>query len=499
MSQAVLYLALHVLGTAVCFAVGPRRAPALCCALGFPIGLAVTVLLALPILLVGLPGAFWLLMALMVAVFAAAAIRAARRGIDRRAIVIACWWTAIFAVACPAITHFNLSFTSIDSHRLLVLGMVVANDGALDPRVFAQMDRWGVFHVIAHSLVGFARRDYLYALPFALGVTFIPVFALALSHALGTVGASIPRRSLLVGLVTASLFTIGMVDHHMLYIHTNLGSAVYLFGFVVLFWIAEIERDTSWLPLAFISLIAFALQRPETPMVAVLFLALIVSQSELSPRGIRIGLVVFTVIVAGWFELIASHVSADSLKITPTRVRAVVALLVAFLLWSLASRRPLLRRIDRFMPAIVAAGGAVAIAAAFATRPELMLLSVEHWVSNLLEQPLWGWSWAILPVLILFSLLVEPPRFRQAFAVGIPVSLAFVLLLSYYVGRPYRIGLGDSANRMTIHFLPLICFYLAIKLLPALARAKPADDDDVPGQAAGQLSDHQLVERRVDG
>ncbi len=498
MSQAVLYLAVHLLGTAVCFGAGPRRAPALCCALGFPIGLAITVLLALPLLLIGPPGAFWLLMALMVAVFAAAAIRAARRGIDRRAIKIACWWTAIFAVVCPAITHFNLSFATIDSHRLLVLGIAVSNDGALDPVIFARMDRWGVFHVIAHSLVGLTRRDYLYALPLTLGVTFIPVFALALSHALGTLGASFPRRSLLVGLVTASMFTIGMLDHQAMYIHTNFGSAVYLFGFVVLFWIAEIERDASWLPVAFISLIAFALQRPETPLVAVLFLALTVSQSELSPRGIRIGLVVFTVIVAGWFELIAHYVSIESIKITPTRVRVVVALLVAFLLWSLASARPFVRRINRFMPAIVAAVGAVAIAAAFATRPELMLLSVEHWVSNLLNQPLWGWSWAVLPILILFSLLVEPSRFRQAFAVGIPVSFAFVLLLSYYVGRPYRIALGDSANRMTIHFLPLIFFYLAIKLLPGLARSQLADDDDVPGQAAGEMSDHQPVERRID-
>ena len=138
-------------------------------------------------------------------------------------------------------------------------------------------------------MLGLSRSDFLYSLPLVLGVAFIPVFALAMWHALAAIGTPVRSRWLLVALVTSVLFSMSMLDFHILYVHSNLGTAIYLSTFVVLFWIAEVRGDPSYLPLAFISLAAFALHRTETPPVALLFLALMVPRASCpvvpSPSG----------------------------------------------------------------------------------------------------------------------------------------------------------------------------------------------------------------------
>jgi hypothetical protein len=92
-----------------------------------------------------------------------------------------------------------------------------------------------------------------------------------------------------------------------------------------------------------------------------------------------------------------------------------------------------------------------------------MVESLRNWASNLFTQPLWGYSVYAMIALALIALGLPAPRFRQAFAVGIPVYLGFVLLLA--LGRsPYRSYIDDSANRMTIHVVPLIFHYLGLKL-----------------------------------
>lgn len=472
--QALALLALHLLGLAVALAIGPRRAPALCAALAFPVGLAAAVLLALLVMLLGLSYEPLVLGGAMALTTAVAATAAARRGLDRRALTVVAAWTAGFALACPLIAHANVALIStIDSHRLLTLAIVMVNDGGMTDSTIAQLDRWGVFQVVAHSLAGLAATDFLYSLPVALGLSFLPAFALCLWHGLDAVDAPPDRRGPLVALVTAALATMSMVAYHVIYVHTNMGSAIYLFGFVVLFWIAEVKRDPSWLPLAFLSLAALALHRTEAPLVALLFLAFTVGQTELPRRPITICLALYALVVALWQEALARHVSEASQFLTPGRSRMLWLASGAVLAWWLASARPAVRALNRRLPVVIGAGAALAVAAAFALKPAHMGESLASWAVNLTSLSLWGQTWLVLAVLTLLALAAPAPPFRQAFAIGLPVYAAFVLLLAF-LRVPYRLGLGDSANRMTIHFVPLLLLYLALKLLPGVS-ARPTE------------------------
>jgi hypothetical protein len=329
-----------------------------------------------------------------------------------------------------------------------------------------------VFQVIAQSMVGFTGVDFLYALPQVLGVSMAPLFAVSLWIALDLRGAAPRWRGLLVGLATAALFTNLMVAFHVAYLHSNFGSAIYLFVFVVLFWLAEVEEDASGLPVAFLALAALALQRTETPIVAVLFLALTVAQSALPRPAITRGMIGFTVVVGLWYELLAHHVSTETAFLTPTRCRIVWGTLLLALGWWLVSDRAFVKRINRLLPLVIAGLAALALAGAFAIEPHHMWASARPWLVGLVEVPHWGDLWYVLVALALVSLFAPAPPFRQAFVVGIPVFFAFVLLLA--LGRdPYSMRVDDSASRMTIHIVPLLVWYLAMKLLPLAVQERP--------------------------
>jgi hypothetical protein len=456
MSQLPLFVAIHVVGLIVGFAVGPGQRPALRAALGFPVGLVVVVASALLVLIVGLPHRAGTA-AVVAAIVAAAAVVAVRRAPTRRDVAVAGLWTAGFALLATALCIRNVVLTTNDSHTLLMLAVGVGNDGALPPDTVALLDEWGVFQVIAQSLAVFTRQDFLYALPVVLGLSFVPVFALTLS-------AAPPRRSAaIVALFTVALFTINMVDYHIVYLHTNFATAIYLFGFVVLFWLAELEREPGYVPLAFLSLLGFALQRAENPLVALVFEALCLGPSTLPRRAIAPWFGVFTAVLALWYEVLARHVSDEGSFLTPLRCHGIAATLVLAFGWWLASHAEWARAINRRLPLVLAIGAVLLLAAAFASRPDHMVRSADVWLENLRSGPYWGFTWYGIPLLLLLALRFDPPPFRAAFVVGIPVFFAIGLVLAY-LGPGYRLGTGDSANRMTIHIVPLLFWYLAVKL-----------------------------------
>ncbi len=472
MTQTILFVALHLLGLIVGMAIGPRRAPATRAALGFPIGLAAAVLLALAILALRVPYGPWTLGTAMALTAAACLVVAIRRGIVRRDLVIGGAWTALFAAACLGLTAVNLGRFGLDSHRLVGLGIVIAQDGALRSDTMAHLSDWGVFQVVAHSMMTWSDEQVLYSLPLVLGLSLAPVFALTLWHAREDQEAAEGRRwmaAAVAALATATLFTSGGVVDHLILIHTNLSSAVYLFGFVVLFWLGETRRDPSWIPPAFVCLTAFALQRTETPLVAVLFLCLTVAPSELPARVVRPWLAGFTLVVALWCVALALNVPAASALVTPTRSLLLGGAAVAFFLWTLLPRSALVGRVNRLLPALVAGVFGIALLAAFATRPAHMIESAGNWLWNLTQLRTWGTFWYGFALVILVSLVAPPPRFRQVFAIGLPVYAALILLLVYF-RSPYRLGNGDSANRMTIHLVPLIFYYAAMKCMRAVDR-----------------------------
>jgi hypothetical protein len=470
-TQALLFVGLHLVGMTVTFAIGPHRRPALCCAFGFPVGLAVLVLLALPCLLLGLPYPEVPAAAALVAGVAAAVV-ALRRGLPARARWLALAWTAGFAAACAGLTYFNLSVLTYDSHHFVLHGAVVAREGTIPGWMLTELSDWGVFQIVAQSTSALTMQDFLYSLPLVLGSSFAPLFALLLWHGIAAVAPDLRWRTAIAVLTTAALFTLNNFLLHVFYIHTNLAAAVYLTGAVALLWLCQVGKDPAGLPLAFLCLAAFALQRVETPAVALIFLALTLTRGELPRRTVTMLLAAWSLLLIGWYEFLAAHVPADSEFLTPTRCHIVAATVAGFFAWWLVAGTPIGRRIDRWVPVLVPAALALALGAAFFRDAGHMADSAWGLVHNYTGLPHWGFAWYAIAALVLLGLALPAPPLRWPFVVGIPAYFAFVLLLA--IGRvPYYFYEGDSGNRMTLHVVPLIFFYFGLKAARACDRTAP--------------------------
>jgi hypothetical protein len=493
MTQVPLFLALHVVGLAIAIAWGPRSRPGLCCALGFPIGLASTVIMVLALLVVGLPYDRWTFVGSATLLAVAVIPLAFRRRLARGTAPLVIGWTLSFAVVAAALSSGSFVLMSYDSHEFLMLGRVIAADGALAAGTIVELQAWGVFQAIAQSLFLATSEDYLFALQPLLAASFLPLFALSLWDGVTALGANGRHAKLLVALVTTALFTTYMFQRHFLYIHTNLASAIYLTSFALLFWLAEVHRDPSVVPVALLCLLAFSLQRVEAPVFALMFLVLTVVPSTLPRRAIVPSLTLFTMIVAGWYEVLARHAPADGEFLTPTRCRSFGAGVVTFYIYYLVAEWPPLRRLGRWLPEGVALLCTLGLAASFALEPEHMWASAQAWATNLLFLPYWRQTWYAIAALVMLGLAIEAPPHRRVFTYG--VTLSFVLILLLAIGRqPYLLSVGDSANRMTLHPLPLLFAYVGLKLIPALTRPTGA----APGGAARESASAEVRSPRFE-
>ncbi|MGH7337873.1 MAG: hypothetical protein ACREI7_09860, partial [Myxococcota bacterium] len=359
-------------------------------------------------------------------------------------------------------TSINLAVLSPDSHSIAVLGRVFAEDQGLAHGVVHRLANQGPLLVVAHSTATFLDFDFLFSLAPVLGLTFIAVFALALWHGLGALRA--PGRVAIVALVTAVLFTVHLLQFHFVYLHENLGSAVYLFGFVALYWLAEVEEDATPLPVAFLCLTAFCLVRVENPIGAVIFLAVTVVPGRVPRTAIATPLATFVAVVVAWNLVLAfSLPSGGIMKLNAGRCAILASLVVAFYAYWLASRASVLARTNHHVPVLAAIGCALALAGAFALEPDVMGASLSAMVENLGAFEDWGVAWYGALALGVLGLLSDRPRGGVAFVYGVALYLGVVLLLAFTHGA-YTVKSNESAARMSLHVLPLAFFYLGLKL-----------------------------------
>jgi hypothetical protein len=486
MTQLPLYLAIYVAGVAVGLACGLGRRPLLACALAFPVGLAVMVIAALVMLMAHVPYGVPSGVAAVVLIAGVALAITSRRPAASRPNRAAWHRIAIasagFAVVAAGLSWINLTLLSYDSHFMVVWGRAIFDDHALRDPVAVRLSLYGVFIPLAESGAGFTRDSYLYGLTPVLGLSGAAAFAATLWHAAGARGTPARGRARGVGLVTATAFTVYMVWLHSFYIHTNLACATYLVLALAFLWLAEVEGDATFLPIAFVAITAFSLARIENPIIATLLLAMVIPTSRLPARAVLAGLLAHAAVVSAWFLTLAASAPPSSDFLTPGKCYLTVAIVAAFVLdvavlfrW----RWRWLAALNRRLPVLIAAVVAASAVLAFVARPDHMWESADACYQNLIVSGFWFGVWPAIGALALLGLLVPAPPARAAFVWGLPVYAALILVLAY--GRsPYRLGEGDSAARIAIHLVPACFFYFGIKFLPLLAGSRPAPGDSAP-------------------
>ena len=371
--------------------------------------------------------------------------------------------------ACAAVLIFardnNLSIATSDSFAYILNGRTLAING-LNPQSAGWLSSFGVMLPVLQASSIALDESYLYALSPLLGITL-----LATSGVLIYQGAQqyTAQRYLARLIAVVSVLVLGssnFVIFHTFYVHTNILEAAFLVNAVGNAWLGLAQKKRSWLALSLVAWLGFSLGRPEAPLVALLFLTLMIS-CNVFPWRISLALYLpYLIVVSLWLVLLGYLIGSGSTFLTPMRIAlfllaylgAAVMVLLGEVRWG--------QRLLSWYPWLLVGGLAFSLVLMFVTRPAHMLESSVSLFTNLFTlSGRWGAIWYGIAILSLLALRQRKLPNERIFAAGIPAFILLVLGLSY-LRIPYHANWWDSANRMMLHVLPVWLVYLAVKFYP---------------------------------
>ena len=372
-----------------------------------------------------------------------------------------------FFLALLLVSYFNLSVVSTDSIIYILTGRRIAYEG-LSREVIGALLMRGVYLPQLQAASVFLGDGYLYVAQPGFGFTFAVLFYY-ISHRI--IGHLLSDKRLVVALTLLSslvLFSTYFIIFQIFYIHNNLISAVYLFLAVSAFWLTTVEGKKSWMVVGVLALLGFSLARVEAPAFALIFLILMISVGQIPYRIRLISILPFLTILFLWYVYLLLGMGDPTRILNLKRSLAIIGSLVASGVLVVFSEHKLIKRfVLPHLPKIMLGFFVLALIYVAYQKPEYMKISVWSSIKNLFEEGGWGIVWIIFPFLIVISMAGPKIVQGELFFYGISSFLFLLLELSYF-RNPYRVGWGDSANRMLTHILPIIILYVLMKFAGGL-------------------------------
>lgn len=230
-------------------------------------------------------------------------------------------------------------------------------------------------------------------------------------------------------------------------------------------WLLSTERETP--RAALVGLIAIALPalivtRPEAPLAALLVLAPLLLSSSVDWRDRALVLGVYGVSTVLWSGFIVMEYfdkggSAPVSATGPLMLGVAALFAIPLLLWKFLSRR------GRMLLFLGEAGLWLALVILTVYDPIIMVESLYATYENLvLGKGAWGLSLVLLSVLVLAAVAFCRDASLIYLRFPLTASVPLLFLLAYFRGGGYRVGYGDSLNRMLIQIVPLAVLYIAV-------------------------------------
>jgi hypothetical protein len=474
-SEVAVAVALTISGSAVLTAVRRDVTAAARCWLSVPIGAAVYSLVALVSLVIfgTLDPAIALLVALGLGLVVAA-ISLIKGGIRREELLWMLAGVGLAALTAVAARQWHLTRLTPDSLRyLLASNDLVLTEGLREMNAVDLVTRQIGLPAL-HSLSDLVGRRYLASIGPLFGAFGLGLFVWLAAE--GTRGALV-RRNRMVLVATATLFLLSSnrLVYDSFYINTHIQMASYLLIAVAGTWLAVSRGLSRWAVPSGLALAVTLVFRPEAPLVvAIVLVTVAASRANLS---VRLAMTLPTLAVGAlWYGLGLWRYAAGGDEISPTAPvfgsLVAIGFAVAICLVAGASRaRPWARWLDR----AGVAGLALLLVFYVATDPAVFGMSIEATARNLVRDGFWLLTWVAAIALLLIALAVE--TIPDARLWTIPV-IGFALLywaLPYIREGAWRVGAGDSGNRILAHYLAVVVVFLVLAAAHNRGRASDGD------------------------
>jgi hypothetical protein len=385
----------------------------------------------------------------------------------------------LFLLITALAIHYNAANLTNDSYNIILYGESIAYTGFSNPDTMTPF-AFGIFMPVIQSAAPFLKLDYLYAFQPLFSTLFLGIMFQLINYTVRKTVRSVIYSFLLSILGVFVFVTTPGVMYHFFYIHTNFTAASYLFLSIVTFWLGRRESNSTWFIFSALGLLAFTLVRTETPIFALMVLAFMARYLHYRNRLAILLPLVLVIILWQCVGLFLFPENEDAI-VSGLQTILVISFYTIFALFLLLSKFKIVERfITPYIPHYLFIGSVLGAIALFVAKPEHMFVSLSNVLQNLFQTGGWGVTWVIVFFLMVFSYSLPRIKNEELFLLNIIVFFVFILALGFFRGDtfgPYRARWTDSANRMSLHILPLSIYYLTVKYSYAVEKGDKASSN----------------------
>ncbi|MCH8899619.1 MAG: hypothetical protein IH942_03870 [Acidobacteria bacterium] len=323
-----------------------------------------------------------------------------------------------------------------------------------------------------------------------------PLFGATTLAAIGWLAIRVMKRDrvptrwqvALLAAAGALLLTTNRFVYNLTYVNGHLFLAMLLLIAVGLSWLAVTEGEHRFLYIAGIAFAAVAITRAESLMVIALFMIPIISTQQLTLRDRLVVTLPTAIVSATWFGLVLRpHLPGSGVGFTPLFGNVAIAVLLA--VFASIAGVPRLRRVVRMAPWLTLGGAFLLLAYHIQSDPQLLLTSMNSMAVNAAYWGFWGFFWYIIPPLLIATIVIGNVDEDRLWNLGIAGFFLTLPLTGYLRGSAFRVGSGDSANRMLMHVVPLLILYLLLAAGRASINGNRQDDAPAATDAVAESAD----------
>lgn len=364
------------------------------------------------------------------------------------------WLTIVFTVFLSLYTLEQLSFStlSFDSVKQVLYSQALAHHGQVLPEFSDVFASWGSILISYQTAATLLSIEFLYILPAAIYLSFLVLFY----QSLPPIGLShhFEKKVVIMLLSFGSFFVLWQF----FYLHNNFPTALLLF--VSLLTAQRVVDHIEWPQATGFLIIAlgFCFSRTETSIFAALFIGAVFSQQK--ANRLRAWLItILAIVIIGWYMRLLGMIGGGTDILTPTRIPVVTGpmVLLALFQWARLQYTSVDKKAHLFPLVALVAASLVTLILAF-LKPDHMIKSMQSLVRN--YSLFWGYGWYLLVPLLILSLKMQGKR---AMVLAILCYFIAMIGLSYF-RPPFRIGWGDSGNRISLNFYILGWYCVAHNL-----------------------------------
>lgn len=394
------------------------------------------------------------------------------KGIDRdRLVTFACAAGGVALIAWFVWTVHLTRLTPDSLRYLLGTADIQLPNGAAEVHPLDLLKRQFGYQAL-HALSAFTGRGYLAAVSPIFGVAGLGFFSWLLAT---RIGGARRQRWLIIGTAVAFLLSSNRLLYNFFYINGHLIVGVFMLIAVAGMWMAIVDRQPQWALPAGLALGATILMRPEAPLVAVLVLVPVAASTAGWTIRWAMTMPTLAALVLWYGMILWEHApGGGDLSLSSPVTGNMVALTLAIAGVLLAGLGVLPRLLRLGSTALVPLL-AVALAAYTVIDPMKLWMAVDATFRNIIGYGLWMIAWPVALLLLAVALFVHRVPESRLWTTPIMGFAVLFFLLPYIRESPWRVGTGDSGNRILMHMILVVVAFVII----ALAGDRSTEDEPV--------------------